>query len=412
MLASQTRAGAFYGWWIVGALAFTETISWGVVYYAFAVFQEPIGAALGWSQVAVTGAFSLGLLVAGLAAVPVGRWIDRHGARGLMTAGSCVATLLLVALARVEQLWALYAIWAGLGLCMAALLYEPAFAVVTVWFVRRRARALAIVTFAAGFASTIFVPLSAALVQGYGWRASLLVLAVILGLGTIPLHALVLRRRPHDLGLQPDGEPLLPGRPAQAAPLAGVRFGAALRTSAFWWLAAAFTLTNLAATAALIHLIPFLGTRGYSAGFAAWATGLIGAMKLPGRALFAPLDARLPRRVLAAILFSLQGVALLVLIVAPGAAGVLLAVALFGASSGATTLARPALLAERYGAAAYASISGAVALLLAVAQALAPVGAGALRAGLGGYPPVLGLLALLSFGAAGAVFVAMRGAAA
>ena len=405
----STKPAVYYGWFIVGTLAWTETISWGVLYYAFAVFQQPIGATMGWSQVQVTGAFSLALLVAGLAAVPVGYWIDRHGARELMAAGSGIAAILLLALAHVERLATLYAIWAGLGLCMAAVLYEPAFAVITTWFVRRRGQALAIVTFAAGFASTIFVPLSAALLTHYGWRTALMLLAAALGIGTVAPHALVLRRRPTDIGLAPDGEPRdTYSRRGPAQPERNTSLRTALRNSSFWWLVAAFTLTSLAATATTIHLIPYLTTRGHTTAAAAWATGLIGAMKLPGRALFAPLDARIPRRVLTALLFGLQGVALLVLLLAPSTAGVLVFVVLFGAATGATTLARPALLAERYGVAAYASISGTLALALALAGALAPVGAGALRAGFGSYPPVFGLLALIAFVAAGVVFIAMR----
>lgn len=405
----STKPAVYYGWFIVGTLAWTETISWGVLYYAFAVFQQPIGATMGWSQVQVTGVFSLALLVAGLAAVPAGYWIDRHGARELMAAGSGIATILLLALAHVERLATLYAIWAGVGLCMAAVLYEPAFAVITTWFVRRRGQALAIVTFAAGFASTIFVPLSAALLTHYGWRTALMMLAAALGVGTVAPHALVLRRRPTDIGLAPDGEPRdAYSRRGPAQPARSTSLRTALQSSSFWWLVAAFTLTSLAATATTIHLIPYLTTRGHTTAAAAWATGLIGAMKLPGRALFAPLDARIPRRVLTALLFGLQGVALLVLLLAPSTAGVLVFVVLFGAATGATTLARPALLAERYGVAAYASISGTLALALALAGALAPVGAGALRTGFGSYPPVFGLLALISFVAAVVVFIAMR----
>jgi len=78
----------YYGWRIVGVLAVTETVSWGVLYYAFAVFQLPMRAELGFSPATMAGAFSTAVLVTGLAAVPVGRWLDRHGARGLMTAGS------------------------------------------------------------------------------------------------------------------------------------------------------------------------------------------------------------------------------------------------------------------------------------------------------------------------------------
>ena len=122
-----------YGWVIVATLSVTETVTWGIVYYGFPVVLRPMEQDLGASRVAVTGAFSLGLGVSALAALPVGRWIDRHGARGLMTVGSCLATLLTFAWARVETLSALYAVWFGMGLAMAATLYEPAFAVIVSW---------------------------------------------------------------------------------------------------------------------------------------------------------------------------------------------------------------------------------------------------------------------------------------
>src|SRR2546426_336847 len=83
---------------------------------------------LGWSRVEITGAFSVGMGVAALAALPVGRWIDHHGARALMTTGSCLATVLLLAWSRIESLSALYAVWCLMGAALAATLYEPAFA--------------------------------------------------------------------------------------------------------------------------------------------------------------------------------------------------------------------------------------------------------------------------------------------
>ncbi|MBW3573145.1 MAG: MFS transporter, partial [Gemmatimonadetes bacterium] len=154
------RSRLYYGWVLVGVLAVTETVSYGVLQYAFPVFLAPMHAELGWSRTAMTGAFSVGSLVSGFAAVPAGRWVDRHGPRGLMTAGSLLAALLLLAWAATDGLAAFYAIWAGLGLAMAAVLYEPAFAVVASWFHRLRGRALTVLTFVAGFASVIFVPLA------------------------------------------------------------------------------------------------------------------------------------------------------------------------------------------------------------------------------------------------------------
>src|SRR5690606_28019724 len=91
------RSRVFHGWRIVGVLAVTETISWGLLYYAFAVFQVPIGKELGLSPAELTGAFSLGVLGTGVAGVWVGRWLDAHGPRGLMTAGAIVSALLVAA---------------------------------------------------------------------------------------------------------------------------------------------------------------------------------------------------------------------------------------------------------------------------------------------------------------------------
>src|SRR5688572_13616062 len=148
---------SYYGWYIAITLALTETISWGILYYAFSVFLTPMETALGWTRAELTGGFSLALLVMGAMAFPVGAWIDRHGARLMMTAGSIGAALLVIAWSQVSSLAAFYLIFAGLGVCAATVLYEPAFAVVAQWFQRRRGTALAVVTFAAGLASTIFL---------------------------------------------------------------------------------------------------------------------------------------------------------------------------------------------------------------------------------------------------------------
>ena len=363
-----------------------------------------IEAELGWSRVAMTGAFSLALLLAGLAAPLFGRWLDRRGARALMTFGSCLATALVFAWALVADLWTFYLIWAGLGLAMAAVLYEPSFVVVTAWFDRRRVRAMSMITFAAGFASVIFIPLASYLARAHGWRMALVLLGLILGIGTIPLHALLLRRRPQDFGLLPDGAGAAALDEAlRATPVRSLDLRSALSDRAFWWLTSAFTLSALAAVAITIHIIPYLLDRGYSAGFAAGTASLIGAMKFPGRLLFAPLESRMARRWIAVLLALLQTLALLLLVLVPNMGGALAFAALFGAANGAITLARPALLAEYYGPAQYGSISGVLALFLAGAQALAPIGAGALYAGFGSYTPVIWILAALSLVSVAAV---------
>jgi predicted MFS family arabinose efflux permease len=373
-----------YGWVIVGAVSITETVTWGIIYYGFPVFLRPMEQDLHASRVAITAAFSIGLGVAALAALPVGRWIDRHGGRGLMTAGSCLATVLTFAWARVESLPALYGVWFLMGLAMAATLYEPAFAVVVSWFVRGRDRALLTVTLAAGFASTIFMPIEAWLLVRVGWRSALTILAVALAVITIPIHALVLQRGPAATAGRPPG-----GTPASVP---GMTLREAAGTLVFWVLFGAFFLGNFATAAVSVHLIPYLVERGYSATVAAAIIGWMGAVQVPGRLLFVPISAWLGARAMVASVFLGQalGLAELPLI---GRLGALPFIVVMGASNGMSTLSRATSLAQIFGARHYGAISGAVALGANGARAVGPVGASLLLVGLGAYSSVFWLLA-------------------
>src|SRR5947207_11189722 len=112
----QPTLKLYYGWILVATLGVTETISWGILYYAFSVYLAPMEADQHWSRGDMSGAVSLGLLLAGLAAIPVGRWLDRHGPRALMTVGSILGTLMVLAWSSVTTLPQLYLLWAGIGL--------------------------------------------------------------------------------------------------------------------------------------------------------------------------------------------------------------------------------------------------------------------------------------------------------
>jgi MFS family permease len=387
----------------------TELISWGILYYAFTVFVKPMQAALGWSTAELAGAFSLALLCSAVAALPVGSLLDRYGTRWLMTTGSCAASLLLLAWALVQNLTLFYLIWVGIGITMALVLYDPAFALVAIWFRRQRARALTVLTFIAGFASVVFVPLAQWLVQVQGWRMALVTLALLLAIVTIPLHALVLRRRPEDLGVMPDGLPAsaaLAFAPTKSEQSVSAR--AALRGAAFWWMAAAFALAMLTAGAITVHLLPYLIDRGYSASFAASMVSLIGIMALPGRLIFTLLGERIARRLVTSALFLLQAIALAALLLVPGLAGVFGFVVLFGAGFGALTPARAALVAEYYGSTHYARINSVLGLFVTGARAAAPVGTGLLYDRLETYALIFWVLAGLSILAAGAILAVNR----
>ena len=118
------RRRAYPGWRMVWALAVTETISYGVLYYSFAAFLLPMQHSLGFSQATLTGAFSLSVLLTGVGAVPAGAWLDCCGARGLMTAGSLLGAGCVVVWARAGDVAGLYLAFAGIGLAGAAVQYS------------------------------------------------------------------------------------------------------------------------------------------------------------------------------------------------------------------------------------------------------------------------------------------------
>ena len=392
------RRRVYYGWVLVVALGVTETISWGILYYAYTVYLAPMEAELGWSRGDLTGAFSLAVLLSGLAAIPVGRWLDRHGPRLLMTAGSIAACVLTLAWSQVHSLPQLYLIWAAIGLTMSATLYDPAFATASRWFERRRVQALTVITLMAGFASTIFIPLAGWLVQTSGWRSSLVTLAIVLAVGTIAPHALLLRRRPEDIGLHADGAPG-PTQHTERARQQTTTPAQAIRQPSFRWLTLSLWLATLTTIAVGIHLLPYLRDRGYDPTFAAAVTGSIGAMQVAARLALAPFGNRLSPRLLTLGILATQPVALAVLLLVRSTPGVLLFVVLFGAQRGLATLMRPALIADLYGVARYASIAGVVQFALSLAQAAAPVAAGAAYDALHTYEPVfwsLSVVAVLS----------------
>lgn len=406
-IAAMLGRRAYYGWVVVGTLALTETVSWGIIYYAFSVFLVPMRDELGWSEPQMTGAYSVALLLSGLAAPFVGRWIDRRGPRAIMTAGSVLGVVLLLAWSRVGNLAGYYLIWAGLGLAMSATLYEPAFTTLTAWFEKKRASAFLYMTIAAGFASTIFLPLSGWFVDIFGWRDALVALALILAILTVPPHALLLRRRPEDLGLRPDGVPDTATEPDRAPrPLPpGRELGEALRDPAFWWLAVAFSLETFATVAVAVYMIPYLTDRGDGAAFAAAATGLIGAAQVAARILATALGDRVSQIAITTFVFALQAVSVIVLLQWESKLGVLVAVLMLGMGRGVITLMRASLIADFYGRRHYGAINGTLAFFLTGARSAAPVAAGIWISASGGYRPFLwGMVIVSALGA-----VAMRG---
>jgi MFS family permease len=336
----------------------TETVSYGVLTYAFAVLLVPIQEETGWSAAAITGAYSAALLVSGLVGLQVGRVLDRRSPRLLMTAGSVLAAALMLAWSRVGTLLELYLVFAGLGVAMALVLYEPAFVVVTKWFRLRRNAALTTLTLIAAVSSFIFSPLTERLVAAHGWRDAVAVLAAVLAATTIPLHAIVLRPAPLR-----DGPIRTVSEPGRAA---------VVRRGGFWLITAAFALSSFVSVAVAVHLVKLLVDGGTTPAFAAFAAGLMGLSQIPGRVVFALAASRLGPAATASSVFAFGAVALVSLTVDQSRWAVLAFVGGYGMSNGMTTLLRATVIADLYGQASFGAISGVVSAVTLAVRAAAP----------------------------------------
>lgn len=399
------RPRFFYGWAIVVSLGITITVSYGALSYSIGVFFTPVREDMGWSASATSGAFSLSLLVAGVLGILVGRLTDRYGARLVMSAGSVLGAVGLVLFSVTHDLWLFYLVWgAVIGAGTAASFYLPAFTAVTNWFESKRGRALGVLTLLGGFASIIFIPLTSQLIAAFGWRAAARLLALIILAVALPLHALVLRRRPEDMGLRPDGEEPRLGDPREAVVASDIeaeRKPSVLRSGAFLIPTAAFFCAFLATSTVMVHQIPHLIDSGFSATSVATAAGLIGIASLPGRFILSSLSDRVdPKMILTGILV-LMGASLFVLIWAASLAMVYVYVLLFGLGFGTLQPLRAAIMVEHFGRVSYGGILGAQGAVLAVAAAFGPLLAGVIRDMSGDYRAAFVLVAALYFVAAG-----------
>jgi MFS family permease len=370
---------------VLGGPCVTVTISYGILYYAFTVLAPAITADTGWSSPAVTAAFSVGSLTGALAGIAVGRLLQRRGPRLVMTAGSLFGAGVVALVATAPSYPVFVAAWLLVGLASAGTFYPPAFAALTHCYGAGRVRAITTLTLVAGFASTIFAPLVASLGERMGWRDTYLVLALLMVLGTTPLHALALRLPWHPAEEQghrrPDRE--------------------ILRSRTFLMLAAAGTLASLAMYASLVNLIPLLLDHGVGLQLAAWALGLSGAGQVAGRLAYPALDRLLPTNARAASVVVVMGLSLLALAVVPGPALLLIGIAVLGgAARGLFTLVGATLVSDHWGPERYAALNGVFHAPIGVAAALAPAFGAGVAALTGSYAVLFIVLAVVAVAAA------------
>jgi MFS family permease len=416
--ATQTRMPFFYGWVLVGVAFVTMAV--GVnARTAFSLLFPPILAEFGWDRGVTAGAFSFGFLVSAVITPSIGRIMDRRGPLLVIEAGVVTmgAGLLLATLAR--QPWQLYLTLGALcGGGVNCLAYTGQSLYLPHWFERRRGLALSIAFSGVGIGSITILPWLQSLIAGAGWRhacwmVGLLVLAL---LGPINL---LLKHRPQDLGLEPDGG----NARGTAASIAGNivdpewaavdwTLGRALRTRRFWWIAAGYFGATFVWYAVQVHQTKYLTEIGFSASDAAWALGLVSLVAVPGQIALGHLSDRIGREWVWAIGnggFVLSCLALILLAGHPTMALLWVMVMTQGTLGYGTTSVMGAILAEIFAGKHYGSIFGMVMLSAILGGATGPWVAGVLHDVTGSYTPAFWICIALNLMSAIAIFRASPG---
>jgi MFS family permease len=354
---------------IIAVLGFTQCLAWGSSYYLLAVLAKPIAADTGWALTWVVGGLSLGLLLAGFASPAMGRAVERFGGRPVLAWGSVILALGLAGLGVSAHLITYLAAWAILGLGMAVGLYDAAFATLGRLYEAQARRLITNLTLIGGFASTLAWPLSAFVVETWGWRGACFAYAGMhLALG-LPMHLLL---------LPGEGKPAMaPSRPAEnLADAASVPGREALwprrpDPGLVWMLAVNFTLQAVIATVMSVHLLTILQRFGLELGAAVALGTLVGPAQVGGRLLevvfgrhFHPVWTAV-----AASLFVFVGLTLLLVVPPVVMAGALL---LYGAGNGLKTIVKGTLPLALFGSSGYAALMGRLAMPTLLAQAVAP----------------------------------------
>jgi len=371
----------FYGWWIVFASASIIFIAAGTFFYGFSAIFDSLVDEFGWSHAAISFGFSMRAEVGGIFAPLVGYMVDRLGPRKLLLAGVTTVGLGFLWMSRIDSLWEFYGAVIVIALGMAACGGLVGQVAIANWFERKRGRAMAFLTVGAG-ASGIMVSILAWLISLYGWRSALAILAVVIWAVGIPA-AMLVRRRPEDYGLAPDGEPAAAAVPA-AVPTAaggpppppvaeGMTVRQALRSRAFWFLAFAFAFSWFGTTAIVVHQIPALTATGFSEESAALAVTLTVLVSVGGRLGFGWLADFRDKRLVLAAAFALQTLGMLLFAAVHVWWHLIFFLMLYAPGYGGNISVRPALQAEYFGRRALGSIMGLTFFITSLGNVLGPV---------------------------------------
>lgn len=387
------RAPIFYGWRVVAALFVVLTFSSGLGFYNNAIMLQALTRDSGFAIEVASSAVSLFFVASALTGLAVAPLMERVDVRFIVIAGALLGAVCLALLGQVETVPGLFAVYAVFGAAFCASGLLPATTLVARWFDASRAKALSVASTGLSLGGITLTPFSAMLVEAMPLGQASPWLGLLFLLGVAPA-CLLLRSRPQELGLHPDGA----AAPAAGQAL-GLAFRAALRHSYFWLFSIAYALVMGSQVGSISHQYGLL-TERFTAAEASLGIAVMPLFSVVGRLAGGWLLDWIDIRRFALAMMFLQGAALALMAEAASLAGVYLGMALFGVTVGNLLMLQPLLTAHVYGLRSYAQIFAWSQLVIALGVAGGPALLGFLHAEAGGYRFPYLVAALLGFGAA------------
>jgi MFS family permease len=368
----------FYGWWIVAGSFLILFISVGIGLYAPPVFLVPLQEHFGWSRAAIASGSALAAVAVGLTSPLVGIWIDRYGSRTVMTGGALLMGGAFTLLSMISSLWQLYALNALAAVGITCVAWVPVQTLISNWFSRTRGRAMGITLTGIGFGGLVMAPLAGLLIAHLGWRLAFATLGGLILAVVVAVVLAIVRSRPADMGLLPDGDSASASTASSfhtvhGVRAAGVELGEAVRSRAFWSLSVAHFLWTFGSMSVVGHLVAFLRDTGFESGTAATALGLAVGASVGGRVLFGVLGDSASKRDIMTGAFVLLAVATLLLLRIDSLGALPAFVVIFGAGLGGAAVLTPLLVGEYFGLLAFGKILGLIMVASTLGAATGPV---------------------------------------
>ena len=377
------RQRNFHGWTVLAGAMLAYFCMCGNIFYAYGVFLPSMCDGLGWSRSAMSGPYTLNMLVGGFLGPLAGISITKFGARKNIVLGNLVSALGLLGMSTITEVYHVYIFFGvliGAGQAFGA--WIATIATVNNWFVRRRSLAMSLLFTSGGIGGFAFPPLISWLISSLEWRFAWVCLGGIHLVLAVVIAGMLVRNKPEDIGQVPDGEvAVIPQKGDTVSPVqnrvyqtpADWTVGAALRSRALW-LVMAFGLANMFTLNMLsIHQVSYVQDLGFSHMTASTAFGLLVGMSIIGRLACGVLGTRFEGRHLAAVCLAGFTVGIVILMNVTSLPFIYLYAIVSGISYGGIIVLEPALLGAYFGRAHYAQIMGWVAPIGTLVGASSPL---------------------------------------